>query len=271
MNKKSLCRDVVHRVFIISIFFCCLLSASAQDWEWEGVGVRTTAGIRWRALPKLSVSAEYQLRTQPNFKGIERQSISASLSYKITDWLKMGSGYSFLACYSEDGAFRPKNRFFFDITASLKTGNWKLSLAENFKFNNKSYSINDYEQVKNDCSLSTVFKVSYAGFEKVEPYASVDARIALNDPSWSYDYDETSGIYLNPVFNGYKKVYLSRIRPSLGVVWSITKKHGLDFKVLCDFNHKQKIKASTDGTELTSISWKNSILLSFSIKYTFSF
>jgi len=257
-------------ILALLLFFFCPLSAFAQE-EWEGVAARVSAGVKWRVIPKLSLSATYQLRTQPNFTGLDRQSIAASVSYKCTGWLSVGTGYSFLAAYADDGSVKPKNRCYLDVTGSVKSGDWKFSLKEKLQFTNKDYSVNQYEQVQNDLALKNVFTVTYSGFDKLEPYASIEAKVALNGPDWTYEYDETTGTYINPQFNGYKAVYLSRVRPIVGVEWMITKNHGLDFRLLCDFFHNQKIKASTDGKELSSVSWKNSIKLSTSIGYTFYF
>jgi len=257
--------------FIFVLIILLTFSGIASSQEWEGVALRTSAGVNWRIIPKLSVSAEYQLRTKPNFQGIDRQSIAASASYKFTSWLSAGTGYSFLAGRASDGTFKPRNRCNLNLTASISFGEWKLSLKENLQYTNKSYSVNSYEEVQNTLALKNTLGVKYNGLEKLVPYASLEARITLNDPLWTYNYDEQTGTYLNAQFAGYKAVYLSRIRPVIGLVWSITKMHSIDFRVLCDFNHSQKIKASSDGTALTSIAWKDSAKLSTSIGYTFSF
>lgn len=250
------------------IFFLCA-SASAQ--EWEGVAGDVSAGMKWRISPMVTFSSKFQLRTEPNFKGVDRQSIDAFVSLKLTKWLRLSSGYSLLLYYSDEGFVNPRNRFTFDLTASLKSGNWNFSLKEKFQFTNKDYAFNPYELVPNECSLTTIFKVAYAGLKKVEPYASVEAKFNLNDPFWTYDYDEASCEYMNSQFTGYKTAHISRIRPTLGLDWSVTENHAIDFRLFCDFFHKQKIKASTDGTELTSISWKNTVKLTTCIAYTYSF
>jgi len=257
--------------FVLFLIILLTFSGNVMSQEWEGIALRTSAGVQWRIIPKLSVSAGYQLRTKPNFEGIDRQTISASAAYKFTSWLSAGTGYSFLASRSSDGTFKPRNRCYLDLTGSISFGDWKLSLKERLQFTNKSYSVNSYEEVQNNLALKNILGVKYTGLEKLVPYASIEARISLNDPFWTYDYDEQTGKYLNAQFAGYKSVYLSRIRPVIGVEWSISEMHSIDFRVLCDFSHSQKIKASSDGTALTSIAWKDSIKLSTSIGYTFSF
>ncbi len=257
--------------FILLLIILLTFTRNASSQEWEGVALRTSAGMNWRIIPKLSVSAEYQLRTQPNFQGIDRQSIATSVSYKFTSWLSAGTGYSFLASHSSNGTFKPRNRCNLDITGSISFGSWKLSLKEKLQFTNKSYSVNGFEEVQNNLALKNILSVKYSGLDKIVPYASIEARISLNDPLWSYDYNGQTGKYHNTHFAGYKSVYLSRIRPVIGLEWSISQMHSIDFRVLCDFNHSQKIKASSDGTALTSIAWKDSAKLSTSIGYTFSF
>lgn len=250
---------------IILLILSLLLSNTTSAQEWQGVSYRASVGVQWKVSPRFSASASYQIRTQPGFKGVDRQSIGGSVKYKFTNWLSIGTGYSYLASNN------PKNRFSFDATGSIRAGEWRFSLKENFQLNNKNYSINRYEEAQNDLALKNTFRVCYSALKKIEPYASFEARLSLNDAKWTYEYDEVSGTYLNPQFLGYKSVYFSRFKPAIGIDWEIVEHHSIDFRVLCDFAHGQEIKASSDGTELISISWNNKIKLSTSVGYTFSF
>jgi len=254
-------------VFMASLLFC--VGAMAQ--EWQGAAFRASAGIQWKASSRVSLSAVYQIRTQPNLQGVERNSIAASLKYKFTKWLSVGTGYTFISSYSSGGENKLKNRFSFDISGAVGFGDWKLSLKENFQLNNKCYSINSYQEARNDFNLKNILKVSYQAFEKVVPYASFEARLTLNGAKWCYEYDDLTGTYNNPQFKGYNSVYFSRFKPAVGLEWKMAEHHSIDFRVMCDFLNSQKIKASSDGKELTSISWNNDIKLSTSVGYTFSF
>jgi len=249
------------------LLFCA--GTSAQ--EWQGASLRASAGIQWKASPKFSISANYQIRTQPYLHGLDRQSISGSVRYKITKWLSTGTGYTYMSSYSESGEKKLKNRFSLDITGAVVIGDWKFSLKENLQLNNKNYSVNIYQEAKNDIALKNQLKLSYLTFDTIEPYASLEARLTLNGPQWNYEYDALTGVYNNPQFKGYRSIYFSRFKPAVGLEWKVAAHHSIDFRIMCDFLHSQKIKASPDGKELTSINWNNNIKLSTSVGYTFSF
>lgn len=98
---------------------------------------------------QLSVDAGLGLRAENKLNDLTRYDFDAGLSYKLTPWLGIGGGYSFIRDYNLDEAtpkldevtgakkgvnveeayWRNKHRATFDIT-----GSWDVNLANKSRF-----------------------------------------------------------------------------------------------------------------------------------------
>lgn len=130
---------------------------------------------------------------------------------------------------------------------------------------------NAYQDTPNALALKSRLKVAYKGFFNITPYGYVELRNVFNDPSCSAKWDETSQSYSDYSFNGYKDIYVNRVRGSLGLEWKLNKQHALDFYVLGDYCYDKNIDTNSKGTTLKSLTYDQCFNMAFCVGYQFSF
>ena len=191
---------------------------------------------------KWSASMDIEMRTRNALGDVKRLSAGISLSYKICPWLKADAGYTFIGDHrrrvshydegdrdvvkglAEVGA--PKNRRIFwgmrhrthaSLTATWKTGNFKLSLRERWLYRYRPEQI--VEGRYNYCYDKTdnaphhyPTKVTNMLRSRIHAEYKIDSS-----PATPYVSLET--------FNAWK---LKKVRCTAGVEWKLRKGHTID-------------------------------------------
>lgn len=167
--------------------------------------------------------------------------------------------------------FKPRHRFSGNLTGTLDCGDWRFSLRERLQFTHKAYGINPCQEVRNSLDLKSRLSVKYRGFKSIEPYSFTEIRNTFNAPRCSATYNSADDSWSDYEFLGYSHSYINRVRGALGLEWNVTKRHGLDFRVMCDYLHDQKIDTDKSGAKLKSFSWRNGSNAILCVGYKFSF
>ncbi len=232
---------------------------------------RTSVGIDWKVAKGLHMNAGYELRTEDKLSRIERNQFNVGIEYSPVKHLDIGAGYYFIGQYNSEKTFKPRHRAYLDVTGSYKFGMWKLSLRERIQLTHKAYDVNSFQQTVNLLELKSRLKVAYKGFAHLEPYAYAELRNCFNGPSFTAEYDKTTGKYSNYQFTGYSDAYINRLRGALGLEWNISRHHSIDFKLMEDWCRSKAIDTNAEGTKLKSYSWTQALNTTLSIGYRFSF
>ena len=158
-NKKTAVAFLLSAVFILAPAF----SANAQTDDEFGVWTTVEATAKISKRVKLDFEAEH--RTVDNIGAVERISVGAGATCKITDWLKASAGYIFMYCrepdtkklrwneennsfetscddegnefinYDTDHAYWTDcNRAHFSLTGEYKVGRVEFSLRERLQY-----------------------------------------------------------------------------------------------------------------------------------------
>ncbi len=265
---------------IMKIFPCAaatvaaalLLTPACSEASAQDINGRASAALDWKAAKGFHLEAEYEVRAKDSFSGIERNQFSLGASYKLNKHLKTGLEYTFIGHYgNSSGEFRPRHRLSANVTGSVDAGDWRFSLRERLQFTHKSYDVNPYQEVLNPLTLKSRLMVKYRGFKTVEPYAYVELRNVFNDPKCSATYNSATGKWSDYEFLGYSHAYVNRVRGALGLEWSLTKRHSLDFTAMFNYHNELEIDTDKAGTKLKSYAWQNPTSATLSIGYKFSF
>lgn len=232
---------------------------------------RTSAGIDWKITRGLHLNAGYELRTADCLKRIERHQLNIGLDYSPLKYLSIGGGYSYIAHFDSNQEYKPRHRVYLALTGSYKFGGWKLSLRENLQLTHKSYDVNEYQTVPNLLELKSRIKCAYKGWVHLAPYAYFEVRNCFNGPSFTADYNATTGKYSHYQFTGYSDAYVNRLRGAIGLEWIITRSHSIDFKLMEDWCRDKAIDTNAEGTKLKSYCWEEALNTSLCIAYVFSF
>ena len=234
------------------------------------LGGRFSATLDKKLAKGLHLSVGGEARLTDNFSTLGRWQAEAGLSYKLNPYLKFGAGYIFIDDLNSAGIWKPRHRFYFDATGGIRAGDWRFSLKERLQLTHRNPDqMNVYQHNPNALALKSRLKAEYKGFRAVSPYAFVEARITLNDPSCTASWNGTG--FSDYVFTGYKDVYLNRIRGALGLEWKLSRQHALDFSLLGDYCYDKVVDTNAEGTKLKSLGYDRTFRMNACIGYKFSF
>ena len=244
----------------------------AQDVVSDGTdfGGRFSAEADKKLAKGLHTFVNGEVRFNDNFSNFWRYQGTAGVSYKVNNNLKTALSYTFIERKNSSDEWKIRNRFTFDITGSYRVGDFKLSLRERLQLTCKDVN-NKYQDVKNGLTLRSRLMVQYKALDAWTPYAYVDVRNTLNAPKWKYDFDDVKGIYSNYSWEGYKDVYINRVRLGLGAEWEMSKQHSFDFYGLYDFCNEKDIDSNKKGTKLHYVAKHHSHNIYLGVGYKYSF
>ena len=261
-------------LFIIPLLLSAIFPLRAQGTlnELENdFSTRTSIALDKKLAKGLHLEAEYELRTENQLSKIDRHQISLGVSYKFTDWLKGGLSYTFFDRYGTNAGWQPRHRLSGSLTFGYRVGDWRFSLREMVQLTHKTEDINPYQEVRNQTTLKSRFKIQYKGFANVEPYAFFDLKTVLNDPACAATWNTTNSSYTAYSFTGYTDTYITRYRGGLGLEWKISPQHTLNFYGLFDYNYEKNLDTNKEGTRLKSLTYDRKFNTTLGVGYTFSF
>lgn len=137
-----------HYFILLMTLLPMAVLAESEYGLWESVSVSKDLGTRW------GVGAEMDLRTTDFLKSLSRAGLGVDADYKVTRWLKLGAGYTYMYDhtpatlkatykkstgvfngYNDDAAYwRSKHRLTFDMTGKWKIGRFSLALRERYQY-----------------------------------------------------------------------------------------------------------------------------------------
>lgn len=233
---------------------------------------RISAGIDKKLVRRLHLSAGFEARFRDNFTTPGRLSAEVGLSYKFNKYLKANVSYTFMEQWkSSSAAWYPRHRATVGLTGTLRAGYWSFQLRERFQATYQSDVTNTFQEPKVPLYLKSRFKVSYKGFQKVEPYAYADLRLLMNGANFEAVWNTSLNQYTSYRFLNYSNAYFNRYRGALGAVWKINKKNALDFYLMLDYCYDKNIDTNKAGTTLKSFTIGQALNTTAGINYEFSF
>lgn len=187
-----------------------LASAQSEPKTSDDFGIWTDISAEKKLSKKASVEIEAEYRTANNANQNSRWSMGLSGEYKLTKWLKVGAGYTFLYNHNDKYTYHdedpnkanygklnkyasywgPRHRVNVDVTGAVGLGDWKFDLRERWQYTyrpektiDERYDFDDEDwdgkqktySGKGKNTLRSRLQVSYdkKGLD-VEPYANVE-------------------------------------------------------------------------------------------------
>lgn len=266
-----------------AVVFIMPFSVKAQtdvklDPEFGG---RVSVGLEKKIMKGLHISLEEEVRTSGGFGSLGRLQTTLGVKYKVHPNIKIGLGYMMINPYDSDSsAFSSmRHRFMFDVTGTLRLGDWNFSLKERFQLTHRTGDYNQYQNPANAMMLKSRIMAKYKGLEKFEPYAFVEMRNYLNAPVVVANYNGT--YYLTDdnartgeagwFLEGFNGGYINRYRASLGVDIKFDKSNTLGIYLLADYVSDKVIDANAEGTKLKSYTKEKGFVGTIGAEYVFSF
>jgi len=243
-----------------------------------GFMARTGVEARVKLNRNLSLQVGEELRFG-NGSAMERFQTDLGVSYKLSKHFDVGLNYSLIEKYkSSASAFQPRHRLSLDFSESFKTYYWTFSAKQRFQYTHRSTQyINIYQDNPNLIGMKAKFQAKYRGFGNVKPYGYVEIRGNFNEP-WGHMTSTTSSTTANSgktyypyKFDGYTHAYINRYRFAVGADWKLSKKIGLDFRVMADSCSDYEIDTNSDGDKLFSAQYENQMVFSACAGLTYKF
>ena len=159
-NSKTKKRLIKYMLLaVLAIAPLCTTNAQSDDDEF---GVWTTLEASKKINKKLKLDFEAELRTIEGLDDIDRVSVGAGASYKLTKWLKAGAGYIFIYSHSLDSKnikeafdenrydynldhdyWTERHRFHVSLTGEYKVGRVEFSLRERVQYTRTNSATTD--------------------------------------------------------------------------------------------------------------------------------
>ena len=274
-------------------FFSVIIAAAFLSLDFQGLkaqtdveldpefGGRLSVSVDKKLARGLHVSLEEEIRMDNNFGSFDRFHTTLGLSYKVSDYLKLGVGYAMINPYSSsNSAFKSSHhRLMVDATGSLRFGDWRLSLRERFQATYRTGDMNEYQNPRTALTLKSRLKLSYKGLRRIEPYAYVELRNTLNAPVIRASYDGTN--YLTSALSQYGEAgwfidswsgaYINRVRGSVGFDYRLSKASSIDVSLMADRIMDKVVDANAEGTKLKSYTRETGFVGWINIGYSYSF
>ena len=257
-----------------------LWAQTAVDLDSE-FGARLSLTLDKKLARGLHLAIEEEVRFDNNLGAFDRFHTTAALSYKANDYVKFGVGYAIINPYSSAAsAFKScRHRLMLDVTGSLRFGQWRLSLKERLQATYRSGEMNEYQNPRTALTLKSRLKLQYKGMRRMEPYASIELRHALNAPLVSAYYNGST--YLTEDYytegepgwflEGYDKVYLNRLRGTLGTEFRLSKHSSIDVALMADYVMDYVLDANAEGTRLKTYTYETGLVGWLSVAYRYAF
>lgn len=243
------------RFLLAALSVLCATNLLAQDdfGVWTSVSAEKSFG------KKFSIDAGVENRLQENATKALRWDFGLGASYKVTKFLKLGAGYTYIRGrnlqevkprYKKDGVtvngynvdhefWRNKHRLYFDVTGKVAWGRFTFSLRERYLYThyNKAECLRDkYRTLLQDGYTGDTY--IYNGTEFMEYEQTTDQKKAKDKHALrsrlQVEYN-IKGLPLNP-YASYEvtndlgdKLRYDKSRVCAGIEWKVTKKHILDF------------------------------------------
>ena len=233
------------------------------SWADDNVGaIWTEVGVT-KSLPyNLSVEAGVGHRTLDWFDWSSRTDVSAGLGYKLNRYVKFGVGYTYIAKhnqeewkahytaadvwngYNVDAAnWAQRHRVALDITGSYRIKKLvRLSLRERYQYTHQMARDVDRTKLRSPLAGITEGYTEWDGYgsstQVVDPKSAKNRhllrsrlKVSIDKKGWKWE-PYISVETHNDLGNG---MHLDKIRTTVGVAYSISKKHEVGFGYI--FNH----------------------------------
>lgn len=270
---------------LIGLMGGCAYGQTDIDMDPE-FGGRLSLTLDKKITKGLHARLEEEIRMTDNFGSFGRFHTTIGITYKANDYLKLGAGYALINPY--DGASRvfkvARHRFMIDATGSVRFGDWRLSLKERFQSTYRSGDMNEYQNPRTALTLKSRLKLQYKGFRRVEPYAYVELRHALNAPVINAVYNsatDTWGYLSDDIFykkgdpgwflEGFDGSYMNRLRGAVGFDYRLTRRSSIDVAFMADYCTDKEVDANAEGTKLKAYTRERGFVGWVAAGYTYSF
>ncbi len=258
-------------ISILCLAFSSLAGAqgTTNDLDPE-FGGRLSVGMDKKIVKGFHWTLDGEIRSQDNFSDLGRYQFGTGLTYKISDFFKVGAGYIYISNKNTADVWKPRHRVYGDATFSLRTGNWRFALKERLQLTHRDVG-NPFQKVPNLVALKSRIKVSYKANPTITSYAYLELRNVFNDPACSATWNSGSQTYSDYSFTGYTDTHFDRLRGSVGAEWKLNKQNAFEFYLLGDLNKEKNIDTNAEGTKLKSLTYDRQFFGGIGIGYVFSF
>lgn len=250
----------------------------ALDPEYGG---RLSIEVDKKIKKGLHVSLEEEVRMAENFGSLGRLQTTASVSYKVLPYLKVGLGYALINPYSStNAAFKSaRHRVMLDAAGTYRYGDWTFQLKERVQMTYRTGDMNEYQRPRAAWTVKSRLQAKYRLTGRWTPYAYIELRNTLNAPVIEAYLDDGKYVTVDGYesaeagwfISGWNGMYVNRVRGSLGADYRWDKHNTISFYVLADRVSDKVVDANAEGTKLKSYTRETGFIGQVGVAYSYSF
>ena len=221
----------VKLLLVVAVLMLASTETKAAD---DDFGIWTEVNVEKKLGTNLTLDGGLEMRTRDNVGTLDRWSGSLGASYKLTDWLKVSAGYSFLydnryktndkgTKYAE--YWYPRHRFNVSLTGSYSFGRLSVSLRERWQYTYRP------EKTVTRYYVNTTSSHDAGEEADTHSYSGKAKNVWRNRLQLKYKVDKM----WRPYVNGETYVAgngMDKLRLSLGTEIRLSKQHSLDVKYM---------------------------------------
>ena len=274
-TKKKWAVMFLTAMLIIAPF--CSADAQSNDDEF---GVWATVEASKKINKKLKFDFEAELRTLEGVGNMERVSLGAGASYKLTKWLKASAGYIFMykhtldeikykwedqfevpgygtyCDYNIDHAYwTERHRFHVTLTGEYKIGRVELSLRERVQYTRTNSATTDetkyrwqqnFDEEYNEIEPTLIEKETESDFKEAKHNTTLRSRLTAKWDIENCKITPFASVELYTRLDEWKG--FDRLRYRLGADYKIDKKNKVSLYYLFQHdNNEEKTKGHAIG------------------------
>ena len=277
-NSNNTSRGII-ALFIAIFTLAPLSNVNAQSSDDE-FGVWATFEASKKINKKLKLDFEAELRTLEGVANMERVSLGAGASYKLTKWLKASAGYIFMykhtldeikykwedqfevpgygtyCDYNIDHAYwTERHRFHVTLTGEYKIGRVELSLRERVQYTRTNSATTDetkyrwqqnFDEEYNEIEPTLIEKETESDFKEAKHNTTLRSRLTAKWDIENCKITPFASVELYTRLDDWKG--FDRLRYRLGADYKIDKKNKVSLYYLFQHdNNEEKTKGHAIG------------------------
>lgn len=166
---------------VLSILVVPVIHAQTSD-----LGMWSTFSINKDFGDRVTASIDQEFRLRDNLGTVNLFYTNFGVSYKPTDFMKVGVTYRFTDKHKNDLSWGIRHRIMTDLVLKIKPGKFNLSYRARFQWEWRGAGYSDKYGTVPEIFMRNLIKVSYKLTDKIEPYIGDELRWQLQNPRIPY-------------------------------------------------------------------------------------
>lgn len=164
-----------------TLSFSGFASAQTQDFGmWNTISINKDLG------DKFVLGVDQEIRLRDNLTTLNLVYTNVGISYKATDFFKIGLVYRFIDKHKDDFSWGVRHRLYLDLVFKVKPGKFNIGYRARLQSEWRGSGYDDRYGSVPEIYLRNQIKISYKLTDNIEPYVGDEVRWQIQNPRIPY-------------------------------------------------------------------------------------